>query len=216
MCNQVSLLTAHQIHFWGLRIPSRKDDGIWEAWKGFYKAVSMIYCSFILLGVVSSHHFFLSSKNCILSHLQSFQGFIDQKSNGTLLKGCFPGALFYSISSYLRASCFHQTISVWNKINSAARNNELSLLKVLAFQRSNCLKRHSGMPQLVYLNGLCVKFALFTVERGLLPSANRSQQPTCQQKPGSASQAVFFLAYILPEAIKKQTSNNKAGSSFLS
>lgn len=88
----------------------------------------MIYCSFTLMGVVSFNHFFLSSKNCIFIHLQSFKTLLTKKA--MVLKRCFAGAVFYSISSYLRASCFHQIINVWNKINSAARNNQLSLFKV--------------------------------------------------------------------------------------
>lgn len=88
----------------------------------------MIYCSFRLLGVVSFNHFFLSSKNCTFIHLRSFKTLLTKKA--MVLKRCFAGALFYSISSYLRASCFHQIINVWNKINSAARNNQLSPFKV--------------------------------------------------------------------------------------
>lgn len=168
----------------------------------------MIYCSFTLPGVVCFNLFFRSSKTHIFINLQSFKTLLTKKA--TVLKRCFAGAVFYSISSYLRVSCFHQITNVWNKINSAARNNQPSLFKVQFHSKKQLSKTALGdstlgisqWPPDQICTAYSTTFALFCF------IANCQ---TCKQKPGSESQAVFFLAYALPAAItNKQTT--KAGS----
>lgn len=72
------------------------------------------------------------------------------------------------------------------------------------FHSKKQLKWHYGIPHLVYLNGLRIKFALFTDNFFFFANCQ-----TCKQKPGSESQAVFFLTYALPAAIKKKTQKIK-------